>query len=266
MNTPVVWLDVLAAALALAAGLVVGRHGRTWPLLAVPAFAALVFIYCYLILNEPAVHWHTPLVLDFYAIPITWTVLQAAIAFTLAGATALAWRRRHRLRWVLPVLVPVAVLAVEYAGHTASWGEPPHLRPPRISEEGIVLQSSGTTCAAAVCANLARMQGYDHTEADMVKNLGTTRAGTTTAQIVYGMRALGIHLEKRDVPIEELNTLPLPAIAFVGGIINRDSHTVLIDDRTEDGYLEVWDPLDGKRVVPPEELAPLWSGHVLVGE
>jgi hypothetical protein len=276
MNSPHFAFDafgvILATLLGFLLGSRLGRSGATLQgrlrgralaaLLAGPFLALCAAAYFRVLMRSAWVEWHTPLLLDYYAVPGLWMLVLSALTWSMATAMGIAFHERHRGRWLLVALLPALAIPIAIAGHSVPRFEPVGLREPRISDDGIILQSSGSTCAPAVCANLAQFHGHPTTEAGMAALLGTARTGTRTAQIVHGMRKLGIHLRKRNVSLEELGQIRLPAIAFTGSRLNPDSHTVLIMASEGDAF-EVWDPLHGKSVHTSEQLAPLWSGHVL---
>jgi ABC-type bacteriocin/lantibiotic exporter with double-glycine peptidase domain len=55
----------------------------------------------------------------------------------------------------------------------------------------VVPQTSGQSCGAAAGANVARWFGLRRSERDMASLFGTS-VGTSAAQVIYGLRELGI--------------------------------------------------------------------------
>ena len=129
---------------------------------------------------------------------------------------------------------------------------------------GVILQSSGVSCAAASAANIARRHGRPATEKQMAAALGTTTlAGTSASQVIYGMRAVGFACRRVKVAGADPSRLKLPAMLFVDHpLVGPEGHAVALM-ALDQGQAEVWDPLWGRRLFSPAQLRHSWHGMAI---
>jgi hypothetical protein len=201
--------------------------------------------------------------MEYWSVPMVWLATVGTVAFGCGAVGRLLLRQESRL-WTVPLLAALAVFAAgEYGLDHTYFLQPPPLGPPKIDAEGVVWQSSGVTCAAAACANLARFYGIEKSEKDMVDLLGTTADGTTASQVVYGMRRLGFRCVKRRIGDADISRLDTPAVLFITFGDMPLGHAVAYVGLRE-GLAEIRDPAGGTRFVSPEDLRQSWLGHAVV--
>jgi hypothetical protein len=181
----------------------------------------------------------------------------ALVCGSLAGfAATLAWSTHDPQRVTVTVLGLVMNAAVLAALIRNDRPIPVELGD-RISPDGVVLQTSRSTCAAATLANLARLLGLALDERAAAAILGTTANGTSSGQIRYALSRLG--LGSRSVPRGrvDLDRLAAPAFLFLEhSAAPEERHAVAFVGRRDEGY-EIWDPAEG-RVVWDAALAAEW--------
>lgn len=220
---------------------------------------AFMFAAHALLEMRPDIAWDLPESLQLYYTAIVWGTILATFAFLFAFALSLAFATAHRERAKLAFAALLLILAV----HVAQWQ---FTRPiagqltDRISPDGIILQSSDMSCAAASGANIANELGFDTTEKAMARRFGTTAMGTSAAQVIHGFADIGITCTRTEIDECALDDLDAPAMLFVDHpAIGPESHAVFL--RQRDGRREVWDPLGGR--ISLKSLCSRWRGRAL---
>ncbi len=211
----------------------------------------------------PRLWWELPLLLEYVFTCLTWGSVLALFSFLSALSAAVAYLCGHRERHKL-VLAGVLLVAVV---QVAQWLYTEPVAPDlthKITSDGVILQSSGVSCAAASAANMARHHGVSLTEKRAAEVLGTTALGGTSAsQVVYGMADLGFDCRRVKVPDDGAARLTLPAMIFVDHpMTGPESHAAALMAVSGD-QAEVWDPLWGKRQFSHQELAKRWHGFAI---
>jgi len=226
----------------------------------------LIFVFgntgLLLVKNYPTVSWHLPVVVQYYCIPVSWSLNVAMVAFLFFAVGSLAWEQGHRARWVVLIAAVAALVVGEYTIQNSLYFRPPELGEPKVDKDGVVLQSCGATCAAASCANIARKYGIDATETSMVEVLGTSLDGTTPSQVVYGMTRLGFTCRKRRIADADFTKLAGPAVLMVTYGSEPLGHAVAYMGSNGD-KAEVWNPQGGRQLMSQEQLGNLWQGHAI---
>jgi predicted double-glycine peptidase len=273
LQLPIVF-SILTAIVAGAAGIAYGRrlHGggvtlgrymrvREMPLIPV---CLVLFIGSIVLTNwifsNPQVAWDIPAAIEYLLLPIVWAFKLAFVTFATAAIATIAWRQQGRTRYVVVFFAIVVALTVDLLGRYAHQPFLPDLE--HKTKNGVILQTNGSTCAAAACANIARYFGVERTEADMVKVLNTTWAGTSAAQIVYGMRSLGFEAKKvnsRDRNPRDLTTLAILLVDSGGQV---DGHAVAFMGMTGP-ECTIYDPATGPVFINAEKLKETWRGHAI---
>lgn len=215
----------------------------------------------YLMTHYPAIAWYTPMLLEYYALPLVWALCMGSISFAFVVTIALRARSGRRWRLLADAYLVLLVLA-ELHAFTTEWGERPRVRPERRDKSGVIRQSTGASCAAACGANIAQLFGIEATEAQMIDWMGTTVSGTSTSQIVYGLRHAGIEARKVAVQNTEIERVRPPAIIFFGSPSHPDDHAVLFLGM-EKGNARIIDPLWGVKTLTPSQVAARWSGRAI---
>ncbi|MBN1769833.1 MAG: hypothetical protein JXB32_01125 [Deltaproteobacteria bacterium] len=271
-----VWLALASGLCALSAGLLLGRQARRrragidlrnamrltrtpWIALIGLAVAAAGFAVLQLV---PGLAWKVPHFVELHLLAFCGAAFLGPAGLLFGFAIGLAFASAAEHRWCLAALVAglfgcvgVAWVVVtrpiaDDLGHS-------------VDPDGFILQTSGTSCAAASAANVARQLGLAVTEREMAERVGTTVLGTTSAAVVEGLSELGVTCRR----IERFDTDPRmvvpPAILVVDHpATGPESHAVafLGMDR---GRALVVDPLDGLSRTPSERLGLRWHGHGL---
>ena len=211
----------------------------------------------------PRLWWHLPLLLEYVFTCLVWGSVLALFSFLAGLSAAVAQISGHPERHKLVVASVLLVAAVQLAQWLYTRPVAPELTH-LITSEGIILQSSGVSCAAASAANMARHHGRKVTEKQMAALLGTTTLGGTSAsQVVYGMARIGFSCRRVKVPATAASRLKLPAMIFVDHpLTGPESHAAALI-KTTSGRVEVWDPLWGKRLWSSSELTRRWHGFAI---
>ncbi|MEM7262241.1 MAG: cysteine peptidase family C39 domain-containing protein [Planctomycetota bacterium] len=188
-----------------------------------------------------------------------WIVSLAALTVFLAFAATLSRRTEHERKDMLSVLAPVVPLILLW--FIAQSNIPIYDRLKHREKEGVLLQSSSSSCAAATLANLLRTPERPLTEREVAQQLGTTRRGTSIPHIVLGLDHYG--QEHRVSTRRTIDALTTPAILFVDHpVTGKESHAVALVDRREEAFV-IWDPLIGETVLSEDDLRRLWHGYVV---
>lgn len=205
-----------------------------------------------------------PLRVQRHADWLTWLPLAALFAVVSGYATALAFARRHRQRWLLTIAVLLLHLTIGVSAFRYLAPIAPSLGP-GLTRDGVVLQTTGSTCGAATLANVARRFGISLDERAAAELLLTSRAGTSRGAIRYALEELGMPFRTlRPGPTPSLARLPPPAILFVDHpALGRESHVVAFMGG-EEGRYEIWDPLVGKAEWDESTASAMWHGNGIV--
>jgi ABC-type bacteriocin/lantibiotic exporter with double-glycine peptidase domain len=95
------------------------------------------------------------------------------------------------------------------------------------------------------------------TEREMAELFHTTRDGTFPAQVLRGMKSLGIS-GRKVTATGGIRTVHPPAMLFILG----DTHAVMYA-RMVGGMIEIWNPSFGKAFLPEWRLNQIWDGHAM---
>ncbi|MDZ4858923.1 MAG: cysteine peptidase family C39 domain-containing protein [Candidatus Hydrogenedentes bacterium] len=276
MNAPHIAFDILIALGLIAPGIIHGqslrKRGvslrgavklRTVRLLVI-LFTVFFFsnVLILSIRNYPPLSWYLPLLVEYYATPALWMLNVAIMVFAFSALSTLAIMSKPSLGWMLPLLCVGVLLLTEHRFRTSPLATAPELSIHRETADGVILQTSGATCGAAACANVARLLGVTITEREMATLLGTTEAGTSPGQIIRAMQKLGFRCTKAKAADNDIMRLNPPAILFVNIGDEIDNHVVTLAQVTDD-QAEVWDPSSGKKLLSSNEFAPRWGGRAI---
>ena len=194
---------------------------------------------------------------------VLWTTLRLTIVYLCAITLRLAWLESHVQRWQLRNAAVLAMVAIELSQWQVTrpiWSSLPEGQ----SVDGVVLQTSDSTCAAASGATVARHLGLDADEQSMARLMRTTIIGTTTTQIVRGMRLAGIECEPVSMDAATVTSISTPMIAFINlEGVGEDGHAVAVLSATAT-ELVVADPLRTRHLQSWEEWRSRWGGRGLV--
>lgn len=267
-------LSILTALIAAAIGV---RHGRTLyrrgfqlsahisvrdcPLIpiCVVLFVAL-HIATSTVTGDPTIGWALPVTFEYYLPGIMWVLKTAFAAFALTAICAVGYFQRARV-WIPLALFSIAALCL-MDGLTRLAVQPYVGEMTHQVENGVIMQSTPSTCAAATAANIATQLGIPKTEAQMVELMNTTWAGTSPAQIVFGFRRLGLRAHKIYIPDRDLARVRPPAVLLVEVQGEVDAHAVAYMGLLGPGF-DIWDPDKGRRRLSRAEIAKTWHGRAI---
>lgn len=235
------------------------RHARH-VLAIIPLTLALLAVQV-LVVVHPDITWNAPVWLELHYTSLVLGSVAACMSFVfgLAAHGAFAARQRNRAPLLLSALAVVGVVAAIERDFTDPIGA--ELRE-RMNGD-VVLQSTGASCAAASAANLARRYGLAKTEAEMATLLGTTRFGSTPAQVVHGLEGIGLACRKASHASFDAASIPVPAVLFYPpSNLHGAGHVVVLEGFDGENAV-ILDPLVGRLPVNPAELRERWKGHAV---
>ena len=225
------------------------------PLVATPVIANVFFRF-----NDAAL-WNLPVCLQYHLSGIHWAVAGVSFAYLSAFAATVAYTTGHSERHKLPVAGIIVVGLVQYAQFVHTRPIAPRLTE-RISPDGVVLQTSGASCVPASAANIVRLLGGSATERQMAELLGSAD-GTSPAQVVYGLRPLGLQCELSRLEDADPSRLkPTTMLLVDHPATGYASHAVVYAAARADRF-EILDPLLGKRLLTRDQLLARWHGHAI---
>lgn len=243
------------------------RPGRDAPLLTGFGVAFIVLNAALVMLrNSNTLSWHLPVLFDYYAGPVAWALDVIVFAFLFSAILTLALLEKHRLRYAVLLLGLAAMAGGEYAMRAMpGMTGPPELRAPLHSPEGYVLQTSGSSCGAASCANVAAAFGVYKTEAEMCALIGTVENGSTNAQMIMALRRLGLKCRRRTLPVADFAHIQPPALlpAWRDPATGAEWHVVAFFGLDEGGKALVVDPLSGLQHWGLEDFERFWQGRAI---
>ena len=191
---------------------------------------------------------------------VTWILIASLFAFLSGFAVFLALRTGHRKRWQLTAAVVLGGLAFSIAGWRLNTGIADSLEH-RTTADGVVLQSTGSSCAAATLSNVASQYGIELSERSAARALGTTALGTSPGQMRYALHHLGIEYRCLNERYSGISQIQPPAMLFVDHpAVGSEGHVVAYFGRSGSDY-EIWDPLVGKTFWSEEKVREVWHGN-----
>jgi ABC-type bacteriocin/lantibiotic exporter with double-glycine peptidase domain/CRP-like cAMP-binding protein len=119
-----------------------------------------------------------------------------------------------------------------------------------------VRQIDGFDCGAACVAMLCRAFGHKVSLPFIRLAVGTGQDGTSLRGIQRGGADAGLQVRALKASLDNLDTLPLPAILHWEG-----NHWIVLHEVGE-RHVRVADPARGLRKLPREEVGDKWSGYV----
>lgn len=209
---------------------------------------------------RPSLFWAMPVWLEYHLSPLLWGSILFLFSFTFALTTAVAFSTSHRERSKIllsSIIFIVTILLVQwnYTRPVAS-----KLKS-EVSADGMVSQTSPVSCAAASGATIARLLGVRKSEKEMAELYGTSMLGTSPAQVIVGMKKIGIVSRKVESLELEPGRVSPPAMFFVDNpLIGQESHAVAYLGQ-EDGKFRIWDPLMGVLNLGVEGVEAIWRGR-----
>lgn len=232
---------------------------RVRHLWAVPVVIAVAFGAHFYLNERPDLWWALPPWIEARYLVALWITLIGSMVYLYAFAATVAFDTTHPERKTLIVAVVLTLLAVQVMVVRTQRAVAPDLKD-TVDADGVVLQTSGVSCVAASSANMLRRQGQTATEREMAEVLGTTAMGTTAGAAIEMFAARGIDCRKT---VGAVDLLHPPAMLMIDHpAAGPESHAVTYMG-TRGGQVEIWDPLDGKRLLAPKALQAIWSGRAI---
>ena len=205
--------------------------------------------------------WSFPLWLQFYYSTLTWGGILAIFSFIFGLASSSAFQTRHKEKWKIVVSGVLFIAAVQVAQWYYTRPVAPHLEK-GVATNGVILQTSGSSCAAASAANILRFFRIEKTEKEMAELFGTTLlTGTSLAQVVFGMQKIGFSCNKAYVSDSNPESLKPPAMIFVDHPVTGPESHAMAYVEYKNGKAEILDPLSGRKFMTKEQLKKVWHGR-----
>lgn len=232
----------------------------------VPLLSAIALIFIFgntlmsVVVNNRALNWYVPSDILFYD-PIFRLLANQLLSGFLFVAIAAIARRESHLAFTSTIMLSLIVI-VGIDVYPRYMLRPIEINTEKTDRDGVIIQSTGDSCAAASGANIARLLGVkDATEASMARLMATTNQGTTDAGIIHAMRKTGLKVNKRSIPSRDLTQLTPPALLLVDLPMQQEAHCIMFAGMKDDGKAEIWDPLVGRVCVDLEMIKERWPGH-----
>lgn len=181
-----------------------------------------------------------------------WGITKGFLAFLGAMSVPLSSDRGITRRANYVVLTLAGLMLVQRAEAYVFSPIFPAINQDRRAPGGYVLQTQDMSCTAASLANLLSFYKLRTTEYSCAKAMGTTRFGSTTGDLVRGIRHFGFQAIEVAADPVQLRTLGRPAILSVWNSNMR--HSVVWTGQRDDGTQIIIDPLSGRKEVPGPEL------------
>lgn len=175
----------------------------------------------------------------------------------------------HPRRWVrlctLVIAIAPMLLVIPYAKVVTTPLEREYLRD--RWEDGICLQSTGSTCGPSSAATLLHALGLPGDEATLAAEAHTSASGTEIWYLARALRTRGVEVSFTTTEANP-TTLPFPAIAGtrIGGP-HGTGHFIAILGRDGERYV-IGDPMQGRRLMPATDIGTKrwFTGFFLVVE
>lgn len=210
-----------------------------------------------------SVRWSLPAWWQLRGQGSLWAAILGVTAMLGSLTVTLAFRGGHPKRRRILVALPLVTGALFFLVWNMNAPIAPRLYEKMGPKNVVILQSSGVSCVAASAANIVRRYGIEMTEREMAHALGTTRMGTTMAQLIYGLEPMGFECTTVERPDGAPMDLQPPAVLLVDHPRTpREGHAAAYMGTDGDKF-EVWDPTLGKVFLSQDELNDIWHGHAV---
>lgn len=211
-------------------------------------------------LNDPSFIWNLPLWLQYHYLSMTWGGILSIFVFIFSLTSFICLNIRHREKWKIVIASMLLVGAIQVVQWSYTRRIAPSLED-NILPSGLVMQTSGTSCAAASAASIVRQFGMQKTEREMAELFKTTIGGTSAAHVIYGMQKIGISCKKVEIKNSNPEILKSPAMIFIDHPAAGDESHAVAYMGINKGKAEIWDPLEGKRFLDVSQLKEIWHGR-----
>lgn len=200
-----------------------------------------------------------PLWLQRNANETTWLLIGALFAFLSGFTVYLALRTGHPKRSQLTLAVVLVNLAIFIVNWRLNSGIADFLE--HRTKDGVVVQSTGASCAAATLSNIANHYGTAISEPEAAQLMGTTTLGTSPGEMRYALQRLGIGYRTLNERHSDLSRIRPPAMLFVDHpAVGSEGHVVAYFGMSGQNF-EIWDPLVGKTFWSKQRVQEVWHGN-----
>ena len=201
-----------------------------------------------------------PLWLQGHASRATWIILGSLFALLSGFAVFVVIRTSHAKRSRLALALGALNVALFMANGRLNTGIADELSV-KTTADGVILQSSSSSCAAATLCNVVAHFGVEISEPRAARLLGTTSLGTSPGQMRYALDQLGIGFVDLNERFRELSEVRPPAILFVDHpAVGPEGHAVAYFGTFKDRY-EIWDPIYGRSFLKSGHIHQVWHGN-----
>jgi predicted double-glycine peptidase len=206
-----------------------------------------------------------PLNWRVYGMQVSWTLIRVFLLGVCGVGYAICWKTaRNQIGYLLIV----AVLGVScFAGVEGYFLAPIHGQlANNLKPNGVYRQSGDSSCAPAALATLfQRWQRPDVTESVAAKQAGTSRVGTSMAQVLGAVHQLNMDGVELSPTWEQMRQINRPGILGVWQFSGsrKLAHAVALMAMTDDSAI-VADPARGKYIaLKRPEFEKMWRNEYL---
>ena len=226
----------------------------------VPVTLLLLAVQVVVVMRPDAV-WQAPVWIELHYVELLFGALLLCISLLFGVTTYGAFATGHPQRWaaVVAAAILLGIVTVIQWDFSAPIASKLHAH---TTADGIVLQSSPSSCAAASAANLARLLGQNRSEPEMAALIGTSSFGTSPSQVIAGLRKIGLDCVKTRRGDHDAAALRTPAILFLRFGASGIGHAIVLEKVAGDTLL-VLDPTIGRRTFDRAEFKQVWGGHAV---
>jgi predicted double-glycine peptidase len=177
------------------------------------AFLGMYFVLLLLALNVPQIQI-LPLEWRFYGMRVTWTVIRVLLLGFCGVGFTISWRTARRQ--VVAVLLLGLLGLGGFTSVEAFFLAPIHASlQNNLQSNGVFKQTSNSSCAPAAMATLLRQWGIAATESEVARLAGTSRMGTSMAQLIVAAQALGLGGVELSPTWEQMQQINRPGVLGV---------------------------------------------------
>ena len=217
-----------------------------------------------IVVNAIAFHYDAfflifPLLYQKYAMPLTWVVIVAYVAFISSFTLYITHKREaKKFKAYLSALLTLNILIL-LNHYQKNFYDEAFLKESN-STEPLVRQSSGFSCTSASVTTVARALNITTTEKRVAQLSRLTTFGASSGQVRYALEKLGIKHHSLTGGFNDPNSIKAPAILYVDDpTVGFEGHAIVYFGKNSQGYA-IWNPLGFDANLSEEELREIWHG------
>jgi len=205
-----------------------------------------------------------PLEWRFYSWQFTWTVMRLLLLLICGIAFKISW---HTARLQVIAVVLISLLGVGSFTVAESYFLTPIYATleNNLQPNGVFKQTSNSSCGPSALATILRKWGINATESSVARAAGTSRLGTSMAQLLVATRSFGMDGMELKVSWEQMQQINRPGVLGIWSGIGfyRIPHAVALLGLNGD-VAKIGDPTWGKIYnVNRARLEKVWDGQYL---